>query len=534
VARGASGPRQIYLRPLDTLESQAVAGTEGAEGPVLSPDGRWLVFFADGALKKVPLTGGVAEVLADATTGVKGAVWTNDRTVVFAPYASGLQEVPVSAGTPRPVSKFQSGETLHLWPAMLPSHRVLFAVFSIGGQTAFVSQALDGSARRDVLRAVGSMPVFVPPGHLLYAQNGTLMAVPFDADAESPRGDVPAQPVVKGVWEGGFTAQFAVSPSGTLAFAPGPVVATPTQLVLVDRDGTAHPLRAAPGFFNQPRLSPDGKHLLVDNVGAGDAMQVWSYDIAQDRMGPFTYGGVHRHAIWTADSRRVIFMSTGGGSSRIMWQAADGTGSPETLVNESDAAGVLTIPYAASSGVLTFTKLFPTKATELWAIPLPGQAPPASAPSVPAKPLLETRTADGAAELSPDGHWLAYASDDDGHGREVFVRAYPGPGGPWQVSSGGGNEPKWNPKGGEIFYRQGTRMMAVDVATGPGFSAGKPRQLFDGDYVPTFGGYVRANYDVSSDGKSFLMLQPVTKERTLPTEIELVVNWSEELKRLLP
>jgi serine/threonine-protein kinase len=423
-----------------------------------------------------------------------------------------------------------------MWPDVLPAHRVLFAALSMGGQTAFVSQALDGSARHDVLRVPdGNMPVFVPPDHLLYVQNGTLMALPFDSAAGSPRGDVPAQPVIRGVWQGGFTAQFAVSASGTLAFAPGPVVADRSQLVLVSRDGTVHPLRAAPGSFNQPRLSPAGTHVLVDNLGAGDAMQVWIYDIAQDRMAPLTFGGVNRHAIWTPDSRHVIFMANEGGSSRIVWQAADGSGSPEVIVSESESSGsgVLTIPYAAANGVLTFAKLFPTKETEFWAIPLSSHGPSDPTTTRAAKPFLETRTADGAPELSPDGHWLAYANDD-GQGREVFVRAYPGPGGPWQVSSGGGNEPKWNPRGGELFYRQGTRMMAVDVNAGTAFSAGKPHQLFEGDYTPTFGGYVRANYDVSSDGKNFLMLQPVTKEQRPPNEIDVVVNWSEELKRLVP
>ncbi len=116
-----------------------------------------------------------------------------------------------------------------------------------------------------------------------------------------------------------------------------------------------------------------------------------------------------------------------------------------------------------------------------------------------------TGTADGGPQLSPDGHWLAYASDESGRGREIYVRAFPGPGGPWQVSDGGGNEPQWNPRGGELFYRTGSRMMAVPVDTTAGFSAGKPHELFRGDYLPSWSGYVRANYDVSPDGQRFLM-----------------------------
>jgi eukaryotic-like serine/threonine-protein kinase len=197
--------------------------------------------------------------------------------------------------------------------------------------------------------------------------------------------------------------------------------------------------------------------------------------------------------------------------------------------------GVFNIPYSVSAGrVLTYEKLFPTKNAQFWSLLLPAASAGATSRTANGNGqlVLQATTADGAPELSPDAHWLAYASDESGDGRQVFVRAFPGPGGPWQVSTSGGNEPRWNPNGKEIFYRSGRRMMASEVETATGFRAGKPHALFEGDFSTTSLGYVRANYDVSPDGQRFLMIQPATASAP-PNEITIVLNWSEELKRLV-
>jgi serine/threonine-protein kinase len=148
------------------------------------------------------------------------------------------------------------------------------------------------------------------------------------------------------------------------------------------------------------------------------------------------------------------------------------------------------------------------------------------------RPFLETDAADGAPQLSRDGRWLAYVSTESGQGRQVFVRTYPGPGGPWQVSTDGGNEPQWNPDGTELFYRNGRGMLAVAIDTRTGFTAGKPRLLFEGDFDRVHGSYARANYDVSADGKHFLMTPPATPNQAPPSEIVVVLHWADEVKRL--
>jgi serine/threonine-protein kinase len=224
------------------------------------------------------------------------------------------------------------------------------------------------------------------------------------------------------------------------------------------------------------------------------------------------------------------------GVARLVSQPTNQSREPEPLTTNDapDEASLLKIPYSISAGGLAiFVKLLPSRNAEIWSTSaVPSSA--GSASSGVARRIMEARTADGGPQLSPDGRWLAYASDESGSGREVYVRAFPGPGGPWQASVGGGNEPQWNPRGGELFYRNGDRMMAVPVDTTAGFSAGKPHELFKGNYAPSHGGYVRANYDVSPDGRRFLMLQPADAGATPPSQITVVLNWSEELKRLVP
>jgi eukaryotic-like serine/threonine-protein kinase len=347
------------------------------------------------------------------------------------------------------------------------------------------------------------------------------MAVPFDLEHLETKTDVPAASVLEGV------LQFSVSETGSLVYVSGSPPSLDSRLVWVSREGSVEPLAVAPGSYNQPRLSPDARRVAVDHVDSREGMQVWVYDLGRDTLAPITFGSVNRHAVWSPDSKRVVFMSFRGGATRIFWQLADGSGGLEELTHDpaTTTADILNIPYSFSrNGVLTFVKVFPTKDAEFWALQMgTGKA----------QRFLQTRTADGAPQLSPDGHWLAYASDESGDGREIYVRAFPGLAGPWQVSTGGGNEPQWNPRGGELFYRSGNRMMAATISTEHGFAVGKPRELFEGDYLTTFGGYARANYDVSPDGQRFLMLKPVQAQAPI-TEINVVLNWSEELNRLVP
>ena len=527
------GVQQIYLRAMDGVDARPIPGTELGTAPFFSPDGQWLGFFAGDELKKISVRGGVARTLSSAVGGgfSRGATWVGEGVIVFAPYSSVLQRVSDAGGAAVPLTRFETEETLHMWPQALPGGKaVLFTGFS-NAPTAIAVQPIGTGERRNLIHGeLGEMPSYAPSGHLIYARAGSLMAVPFDLERLEVRGE--GVPVVQGV----LPAQYSLSATGSLAYVSGTPQARQSQLVWVNRNGTEQPLGAPARSYNQPRLSPDGRRVAVDVIEKAQDMQVWLYDLTRDTFAPFTFQGLNRHAVWTPDGERIAFMSNREGATQIFWQLANGSGGLQRLTANppTTTAGGLSIPnsWSPDGQSLIFAQAVPTKQAEFWTLQVGNpSARPDQAGRVQRLPV-QVRAPDGAPQLSADGRWLAYASDESGR-REIYVQPYPGPGGKWQISTDGGNEPQWNPKGTELFYRSGRKMMAVDIAIQPGFAPGKPRQLFEGDYQVTATGWARPNYDVSPDGQRFLMLKAVQREQAPLTQINVVLNWSEELKRLV-
>jgi serine/threonine-protein kinase len=513
---------------MDTGEIKVAPGTEKGVTPFFSADSQWLGFFADGKLKKVSVRGGAPQVLADVGVTNLGASWSSDQMIAFTPYSSALHEVPDSGGTPKPLTRFETGETNHMWPEFLPgSKAILFGVFS-AAPTGIAVQRVDSGERRDLIRGQEAyMPRYAPSGQLIYAQGGNLMAAPFDLDRLETKGG--SIPVVANVLQSSSDgdAQYSISDNGSLAYVSGVTGDLQSRLVWVSRNGSEQVLGAPPHNYNQPRLSPDGRRVAVDVVESTENMQVWLYDIPRDTFAPFTFEGVNRHAIWTHDGKRIAFMSNRKGPTQIFWKLADGSGGLEQLTSGTGpaTADLLPIPYSWSPDgqVMIFVKLLPTTASEFWLLNIADQT---------TRRLMTSQAADGAPQISPDGHWLAYASDETGR-REIYVQTFPDLGGKWQVSNAGGNEPQWNRNGRELFYREGDKMMAVDISAQVGLAAGKPHELFEGHYVHVPSGYVRAQYDVSPDGQRFLMLKPIEQEQSVPAQIHVVLNWMEDLKRLM-
>jgi serine/threonine protein kinase/Tol biopolymer transport system component len=520
------GAQQIYLRAMNGVEGRPVRGTERATNPFFSPDGQWLGFFADGKLKKVLVNGGVAQDVVAVPEGSRGASWASAHTIAFAPYSSVLQQVSDRGGAPGPITRFETGETLHTWPQFLPGGNAVLFTAVTSSPTAIAVQSIGTGERRTLIKGQATdMPSYAPSGHLVYAQAGNLMAVPFDLDRLEAKGD--AVPVEQGV------LQYTVSATGSLAYISGKPQTPVRRLVWVSRDGTEQLVGAPARFYNQPRLSPDGRRVAVDVVESAQKMQVWLYDLERDTLAPFTFESVNRHAVWTPDGKRIAFMSNREGATQIFWQLADGSGGLERLTSNppTTTADILNIPYSWSpEGQLTFVKVVPTSGAEFWVLQTSsGSGKVRTAQRV----AVQVRNPDGAPQLSPDGRWLAYAADDDSGRREIYVQPYPGLGGKFQISTGGGNEPQWSRDGRELFYRSGNKMIAVAIATEAGFVAGKPTPLFEGNYASGLAGWVRANYDVSKDGR-FLMIKPANQGREPLTQINVVLNWSEELKRLVP
>jgi Tol biopolymer transport system component len=352
------------------------------------------------------------------------------------------------------------------------------------------------------------------------------MAMPFDPQQLKATGT--AIPIVGGVLQSTSTGatQYAISATGSLVYVPGGAQSARNKLVWVSRTGVEQPIAAPLHAYFVPRLSPDGRRVAV--AIWEQETQIWQYDLARDTLSRFTFeGSANFNPAWTADGKRIAFDSNQEGPLNIFWQLADGSGGVERLTTSQYIHAPMS--WSPDGQLLTFTEVNSTTGLDIWVLRM-GDASVGSGQVRKAEPFLRTPFNEGAARFSPDGRWLAYVSDESG-GFEIYVQPYPGPGGKWQISTEGGTEPVWNPNGHELFYRNGDKMMAVDIATQSGFAAGKPRMLFDGRYeLPPF---PIADYDVSPDGQRFLMLKP-SEEEAAPTQINVVLNWFEELKQKVP
>jgi eukaryotic-like serine/threonine-protein kinase len=340
-----------------------------------------------------------------------------------------------------------------------------------------------------------------------------------------------AVPVVEGVLQSPVTGdvQYSLSATGSLVYVSGGIESeTQSRLVWVSRNGTEQILAAPAHTYWSPRLSPDGRRVAAV-IQQESETQIWLYDLSRETLTRLTFEGkANTNPAWAPDGKRIAFTSNKEGPLNIFWQLADGSGGLERLTTSE----YIHVPssWSPDGQVLAFFEVNPTTQRDIWVLRM-GDPSIGSGQVRKAQPFLRTPFNESAPRFSPDGRWLAYYSNESGR-FEIYVQPYPGPGGKWQISTEGGTEPVWNPNGRELFYRTGDRMMAVDIATQPGFTAGKPRILFEGRYE--LAPFPIANYDISPDGKRFLMLKSIEQEQAVPTQINVVLNWFEELKQKVP
>jgi serine/threonine-protein kinase len=481
---------------------------------------------------KVALSGGPALTLCDSCGG-SGGTWGPDDTIVFSAASAertrDLFRVPAAGGTPTVLTKPDSakGETAHDWPEFLPGGKaLLFAIATSNNWDNAQIAALNlQSGEQKILVQGGSFPRYAPTGHLVYYRAGTVMAVPFDLDRLEVAG-APA-PVLEGIMPtltapglptGTGAAQFAFSQTGSLAYIAGLRTAERT-LVWVDRKGAVEPLGAPPRAYARPALSPDGRRIVVGIVG--QTTDIWIYDIARSTLTRLTFEGNNLRPVWTPDGMRIVFPSERGGSPGLFWKLADGTGVEEQLTNDKLFGGLTSI---SPDGKLAFGSTVAGGGEDDIAIfELQGERK--------ITVFLKTPFDEGNPAVSPDGRWVAYLSQESGRA-EIYVRPFPGPGGKWQISTEGGVAPVWARNGRELFYASSPtgKLMAVDIRTEPTFQAGTPRVVLDEGFRLTAGAQ-GANYDVSLDGQRFLMVQGSDANLT---QLNVVLNWFEELKRRVP
>ena len=367
---------------------------------------------------------------------------------------------------------------------------------------------------------------YLPTGHIAYGLDGSLFVLPFDAKRLEVTGEA-VKVVDNIVSKGGGPAgvpQAAFSRVGSLAF----VSRTPPPLTLawVDRSGQERLLNVPTRSYFQPRLSPDEQRLAVMITAAIGNADVWEWDFSHENLSRVTDDGNHNYLQWTPDGHRLSFLSqsgpvSSGGRGTISWKRVDNSNAEiETLLSGQLARPPLS--WSPDGRVLAFVNIHPVTRADIWTMRVDEKSPPQS--------FLQTRFQEGSPTFSPDGRWLAYVSDESGRS-EVYVQPFPGPGTRIAISTGGGAEPVWPRRGHELFYRNGDAMMAVEITTGPPLTAGKPRRLFDGRYARSTA--LWPNYDVTADARRFLMVKGV-EEFTVPTQINVVLNWDRELKRLAP
>jgi len=510
---------RFYLRALEETEAVAIRGTEGGREPFFSLDGKWIGFYANGSMKKIALTGGTPVILCEAEFPA-GASWAADGTIVFGQRNGGIWEVSANGGEPRTLVEGGNDVSYH-GPQKLPDGNSLLMTFNENltnwDLSTIVVDRLDTGERKILIRG-GTDARYLPTGHLVYAVESTVFAVPFDlARLEVTGGPVP---VVEGVMRPSTGAvQFSSSDDGTLAFVSG--TAHLEQILFwMDRNGQASPLSDEKGLFRTPRLSPDGQRLAVTKAG-GDGSDVWLLDIEHDTFTQLTTDGANRYPGWSPDGEWLV-LSSGSFTHPNLYRMRADFSSPPELVLEREGVQ-RSARWTPDGKGIVFQEGSGTRA-DIWVLNLEGDTEP--------RLFLQTPVNEAQPDLSPDGRFIVYHSSVSGDTSQIFVQSFTGVGGRRQISTDGGRSPRWSPTGREIFYHDVKRqaIMAVEVRTEPELEVGAPQLLFE---WPIGRGFTR-DWDVMPDGERFVVLGSSDTKNDARPRINFVLNWFEELERLVP
>jgi len=524
------GPARLWVRPLRSLTPQPLPGTEHAAFPFWSPDGASIGFFAQGSLKRVSVSGGTPRIVCEAPDG-RGGAWNAEGVIVFSPSReSGLSRVPASGGSATPITTVaRPGERGHLWPEFLPdgNHFLYLADSSeVEYHNLFVG-ALDTNERKRLV-SLASNVEYSRDGYLVFARDRQLVAQPFDVR----RLELTGQPVtlageVLQQWTLDHKTDFSVSDNGMLMYRG--VRGVETQIVWRDRAEGQSVLVARPAEYYEPTLSPDGKRVAVDVFDPRPSPQfgknfarvtsdIWILDAASGAGSRFTFEpGIEFDPVWSPDGRRIVFSSNRSGTVDLYQKNADGSGRDELLLESPEAKHA--DAWSPDGRFLVYGTFTKKTLEDIWLLPMVGDRTPV--------PLLQTEASEEQPQVSPDGRWVAYTSNESGK-PEVYVQGFPTAAGKWQVSIGGGGDARWRSDGRELFYiAQDRRLMAVATKSGVSFEHGVPAPMFDTGMTP-YWGEARNHYDVSRDGKRFLFMAPVTDDRSSPYTV--VVNWAAALR----
>ncbi len=518
----------VWVQSLSELAPKKLEGTEGAAFPFWSADGKYLGFFADGHLKKVPASGGPVTVLADAPAG-RGATWNQDNVIIYEPdYREVLWRVSASGGGSARLTKFESGkQTTHRWPQFMPDgkHFVFFAANHSGeaGQGLYFGSTADGSYKRILDADSGAV---YASGNLLYHLQSQLLAQKFDPSS----GVISGEPVTlannvqydSGTWH----TTFAASQNGVLVYEPG-TKTQGTTLSLFNRSGKVLGVLGTPAFHQgSGRFSPDGKRLVM-TMGEPQP-DVWVVDLARGSQTRLTFGGgTHAMPSWSADGKRIVYSKQTSGASGInvslCARASDGGGQEDVLLQRdlSKNSRQLAEPqWSADGRYLMYAEQGDVSDSGVWALPLTGEK---KAFAVVQSQSSQVQISEP--RLSPDGRWLAYVSTESGQ-EEIYVTHFPNGQGKWRVSQTGGNYPTWREDSKELYF------LGTDAAIHAAQVSAKNDELEVGQVLSLLPFYhspaIGNVFDATPDGQTFVIN---TIEEVAATPLVLVSNWPADLKK---
>jgi Tol biopolymer transport system component len=509
----------IWVYELGSQGARNLGDTEGATYPFWSGDGKSLAFFADAKLKKLELAGGPVQTLCDAPAG-RGGTWNRDGVIVFTPDAlTGLYRVPASGGTPVAISNadISRGETSHRWPFFLPDgkHFLYLATNFAGtkGTPTLLVGALDSNERKVVVEATGN-PAYAAPGYLLFYRDRTLLAQRFDlrsfgltGEATTILSDVQFLPQVK-------RALYAVSDNGVLIAQSGSGIAL-SQPAWFDRKGNPLGVLGKPDVYGNIFLAPNGKSVAVDKTDMeSQNIDLWTLEMKGESAKRLSFDrGLDLTPVWSEDGARLAYSSNQQLIQDIYLKNSDGTQEGKSIVH--DEFTKMPNSWSRDGKYILYTR-----GTDLWYVTLPEIKP---------IQFLKAVSSLRNAQFSPDGKWVAYASNETGKW-EIYATSFPEAQGKWQISTGGGEQPRWRGDGKELFYLSPDgKMMAAPVTTGARFSAGTPTVLFQASpRQPVTNGDLFV-YDVSRDGQRFLINTPVKQTETAPMSV--ILNWTAKLNK---
>lgn len=522
------GKVQLFVRPLDQDKATVVPGSEGAHNPFFSPDGQWIGFFGGEKLRKVFVRGGEPVDLYAAAQD-RGGTWLEDGSIVFSPItAEPLYRIAASGGAAERITELDESrkERTHRWPSVLPGGEWILFVAGTTDRPSEYDQAvvsvvsLKTKERRDVFTGA-SMAKYCPSGHLILALGGTLSAAPFDLTTLKVTG--PAVPVMNGVAysAGSGNVQFDVAGDGTLAYLSDVPDLEITELVWVSRSGQITAISAPLQPYRLPRLSPDGKQIVVCIGKQTLRWDIWSFDLAHAKLNRLTFDQRSAMPIWAPSGTEIAYWSLSGGLRIEVKSLSQGAVSRVIVDNTRVAAQPTSF---STDGKRLLFDFYGDPKGDIMFVPIDGSAAP--------RAIAEDPFTQWGGVMSPDGRWVAFVSNESGRD-EIYVRSWSNPSAKWQVSNSGGLAPVWNRDGSELFYLRGPMLVAVPVdRKSPDFSPGRQQELFA---MPAVHGLPKetANYDVDIGGQRFITTRIAHPEAAF-RDVELIIGWAEEIRRQVP